>query len=255
MSTQGFSADEFDAIQAPLLGGDQATGEQFVAALNKLVGHIAGKIDSRHLHFDDRVQEGWIGAMQAAKRFDPAQGCKFSTYAMHWIRQAIMIAVKERDRQIRLPRNMIDTIPKITQANAMLAQTLGRPATEQELAEYVGIKPSRIRVILSPDAISINTPVSGGDETLTLADIEVSPDPGPCSIAMQNERYELVRTLLSILDDPEEVLALEHRFGLNGKDILSFREIGELLGMSLEGARKVYMRALRKLRRHADELR
>jgi len=235
---------------------DQATKYMIQANLRLVVSVAKGHID-RGMPLPDLIQEGNIGLMQAAQKFDHRRGFKFSTYAIPWIWQAINRAVNDQSRLVRLPGHVVGALTKLTRAKNSLAQKLGRPPTEKELSSETGLPPKKIESLLklsSRRSVSFEAPV--GEEGSQLGDFIADlaiPDPGEEATASLL-KAKLSRTLESLT--PRERRIIELRFGLGNEYSRTLEEAGTELGLTKERIRQIEKEALAKLRHpsHSREL-
>ncbi len=227
----------------------QEAREKLIRHNLRLVVSIAKRYRSSELPLIDLIQEGNIGLMTAVERYDPELGYRFSTYATFWIRQAIGRAVANLSRTIRVPVHMHDLIAKIRRAEAQIEQVKGRPATNEELAEQLGIEVSRVEQARSsiPRTSSLDKPI-GEDGESTIGDL--LPDPRSEEVvdeALTNAIREQIRRSLDQLTERERgVLML--RFGLGGEQPRTLAEIADHYGISRERVRQIEKEALAKLR-------
>jgi len=243
-------------LQATLLRvrrGDQEAQQaksDMVKANLRLVVSVAKRYMNRGLHLLDLVQEGSLGLMRAADKFDYRRGFKFSTYATWWVMQAVSRALGEQARTIRIPIHMNDQLNKFFRASRQLERELGRAPADEELAEQMkttGDKVSKLRVI-SREPISLDTPI-GSDEVSTLGELiadrrTTSPSDTVLATEVHDETAAFLRTLV-----PREEQVLRLRFGVGCAREHTLEEIGEDLAVTRERVRQIELRALRKLRR------
>jgi RNA polymerase primary sigma factor len=234
----------------------QATNHMIQANLRLVVSVAKGHIDWG-VPLPDLIQEGNIGLMQAVQKFDHRRGCKFSTYAIPWIWQAINRAANEQSRLVRLPGHVIENLTKLARARNSLAQKLGRQPTDKELASETGLQPKKIESLLklsSSGPVSFEKPVGeeGGQLGDFIADQKI-PQPEEQSTASLL-REELRKTLESLT--PRERRVIELRFGLGNEYGRTLAEVGTELGLSKERIRQIEKEALAKLRHpsHSREL-
>ncbi|MCI0346910.1 MAG: sigma-70 family RNA polymerase sigma factor, partial [Chloroflexi bacterium] len=194
------------------------------------------------------IEEGNLGLLTAARKFDPARGTRFSTYATWWIRQGITRAIADKSRAIRVPAHLGDTISMLGRTSSQLLKTLGREPTAQELADETGFPLAKVEDALriAPDLVSLSAPLANDDRELG----DILPDGRvvmPDEAADATMRRLALRDSLARLDDRERaVLAL--RFGLGADRPLTLEEVGEQFAVTRERIRQIEAKALTKLR-------
>ena len=230
----------------------KAAREQLINANSRLVISIAKKYIGRGVPFLDLIQEGSIGLIRAAKKFDYRRGHKFSTYATWWIRQAVTRAIADQGRTIRVPVHMGDQINKLLGVSHQLTQELGREPTTAELAEAMGISERKVEQIIqiARRPVSLETPIDE-DEESTLGDfIEDEESMAPAEAATQNLLKEAIREVLAELP-PREVKILQLRYGLLDGHSYTLEEVGKKMGVTRERVRQIEAQALSRLRHPA----
>ncbi|NCO36426.1 MAG: hypothetical protein AUJ92_09005 [Armatimonadetes bacterium CG2_30_59_28] len=251
------TADEEVSLAKRIEKGDRSAFDQMVESNLRLVGNIARKFlrfAGSSLTLADLIQEGNLGLIRAVKKFEYHKGYKFSTYASYWIRQAIVRAIAEQSRSIRLPVHIVESVGKANKASAVLLQKLGRTPTVSELSTEMGWQEEHTRDVVEKMAepISLDLPL-GDEEDCTLIDfVEDRDSMSPSDAATRFVlRLELDRAFDSLLTERErEVLQL--RFGLTGMNPKTLDEIGRHFNLTRERIRQIESSALRKLRQHGD---
>lgn len=231
--------------------------EHTTESLNKLVTHnlkfvvtVAKQYQGQGLTLEDLINEGNIGLMKAAERFDPDKGFKFISYAVWWIRQSIIAAIYSKGRSIRATVSYISTINKINKETSKFIEQHNREPSFEELSEILNIDEDKIIELKSrySTITSLDTPVSNDTETSTLVDLIENEDIiSPDDSISKSLNQERLKTILNSLPDREKTIIIEH-FGLFGIYPKPFDEIGKKLGITGERVRQIKNNALKILK-------
>jgi RNA polymerase primary sigma factor len=241
--------DEEIKLARRIRRGDQQALEQLTKANLRFVVSVAKQYQNQGLSLGDLINEGNLGLIKAAKRFDETRGYKFISYAVWWIRQSILQALAEQSRVVRLPLNRVGALNKIGKMYSNLEQEFEREPTPEEIAEHLEISPLEVTDTLrmSGRHLSMDAPFSQGEDN-RLLDIVHNENQPPPDFKLMHEslRQEIDRALATL--SPREAEVVRLYFGLGREHPLTLEEIGELFKLTRERVRQIKEKALRRLR-------
>lgn len=243
------SAEEEVILAQKIREGDQAALERLTKTNLRFVVSVAKQYQNQGLTLGDLINEGNLGLIKAAKRFDETKGFKFISYAVWWIRQSILQAIAEQSRIVRLPLNQVGSLSKISKAYSRLEQEFEREPSPEELADILETTVDKVSDTLSNSGrhVSMDAPFVQGEEN-TLLDVLENQDPDTDSTLIDESLSEEIKRALATLTDRErEIIVLF--FGLTGANHqLSLEEIGEKFSLTRERVRQIKDKALQRLR-------
>lgn len=234
--------------------GDQAALEKLTKANLRFVVSVSKQYQNQGLSLPDLINEGNLGLIKAAQRFDETRGFKFISYAVWWIRQSILQALAEQSRIVRLPLNKIGAINKINRAFSKLEQEFEREPTADEISSILEITAQDVRDSMRTNSrhISMDAPLTSGEDTsgnmydLIENDDAPSPETGLLNESLRREIERSLRTLTS-----REAEVVRYFFGLNGQHALTLEEIGERFDLTRERVRQIKEKAIRRLKHNS----
>ena len=231
--------------------GDELALDKLTKANLRFVVSVAKQYQGHGLTLSDLINEGNVGLIKAAKKFDETKGFKFISYAVWWIRQSIMLAIVEHSRLIRLPLNKAGNVSKVNKAVSAFEQEFEREPTSAELAEVLHLKDADVRDIIVSNIkhVSMDAPLGGDSEDGSMAEIledkgEDTPDHSLINESLKNE----IATALKVLSEREAEVVAAY-FGINGFTAMSVDEIAQKFSLSRERVRQIKERAIRRLRK------
>ena len=231
--------------------GDELALDKLTKANLRFVVSVAKQYQGHGLTLSDLINEGNVGLIKAAKKFDETKGFKFISYAVWWIRQSIMLAIVEHSRLIRLPLNKAGNVSKVNKAVSAFEQEFEREPTSAELAEVLHLKDADVRDIIVSNIkhVSMDAPLGGDSEDGSMAEIledkgEDTPDHSLINESLKNE----IATALKVLSERDAEVVAAY-FGINGFSAMSVDEIAQKFNLSRERVRQIKERAIRRLRK------
>ncbi|WP_394992128.1 RNA polymerase sigma factor RpoD/SigA [Emticicia sp.] len=241
--------DEEVILAQKIREGDQLSLERLTKANLRFVVSVAKQYQNQGLSLGDLINEGNLGLIKAAQRFDETRGFKFISYAVWWIRQSILQALAEQSRIVRLPLNRVGSLNKISKTFSDLEQKFEREPSPEELAEVLEITAAEVidTLKISGRHVSVDAPFVQGEENSLLDvlenDSEIKPDQGLIDDSL---RREVMRALSTLTQREAEVIT--YYFGLNGEQAMTLEEIGEKFNLTRERVRQIKEKAIRRLR-------
>jgi len=245
------SPEEEVELARKIRAGDKAALERLTKANLRFVVSVSKQYQNQGLALPDLINEGNVGLIKAAERFDETRGFKFISYAVWWIRQSILQALAEQARIVRLPLNKIGSINKINKAYSELEQKFERPPSAEELAEFIGCTTEEIKQSLSHNGrhVSMDAPLVEGDESSSsMYDVLANDSlPGPESnLVVESLRKDIERSLTALTQRESDVVRLF--YGLEGRSPMSLDEIGVRFDLTRERVRQIKEKAIRRLK-------
>lgn len=254
-STPLITAQEEVKLAQRIRKGDKTALEKLTKANLRFVVSVAKNYQNQGLSLADLINEGNIGLIKAAKRFDETRGFKFISYAVWWIRQAILQALAEQSRIVRLPLNRVGTLHKIGKISSRLEQTYGRNPSPEEIATKLELSENEVSDTLkiSNTHLSLDQPFSVSEDNSLIDILEDEYQPGPDEALLDMSlRVEIDKALDTLTPREAEVINLY--FGLNAEKALTLEEIGTRFNLTRERVRQIKEKAIRRLR-HASRSR
>ncbi|MDR0376633.1 MAG: RNA polymerase sigma factor RpoD/SigA [Spirochaetaceae bacterium] len=245
--------EEEDAIAREAAKGNKAAQDRLINANLRFVVNVAKKYQGQGIPFSDLISEGNIGLMNAITRYDVDKGYHFISYAVWWIRQAILKAICEKSRMIRLPLNRANELVQIEKARKLVQDGHSAEAEVNEIAKLLGMGPEHVADILniSRDLVSLDSPVYADKDSSILGDfIEDQDYKAPDEYAMDSAMYSDIEAVLETLNQKEAEI-IRFRYGLGTRAPLSLREIGDRFNLTKERIRQIEKKALKRLQHPA----
>ncbi len=243
------SFEEEVELSALIQAGNTQARDRLVEANMRLVINIARSYRTSLIPIEDLIQEGAIGLMTAAERFDPSKGYRFSTYATHWIRQSISRAIDNKSKAIRIPAHVSESLRKIERIRTAYTRERGEDPTTEYIAQELGTTVRKVNLLLQANQEPVSLDMLVGDEdSASLASLlnDVTAE-NPQDAVITAEIQEILNNLLQILT-PREREVMSQRMGFEGDAAHVLQEIGENLQISRERVRQIELQALRKLK-------
>ena len=246
--------DEVELAQG-IRRGDEEALDKLVRSNLRFVVSVAKKYQNQGVALSDLINEGNLGLIRAAHKFDETKGIKFISYAVWWIRQAILQALAEQSRIVRVPLNRAGALHRIGKRSAALLQELGREPTVEELADELDLSEDEVRrtLSLSQTHLSLDAPLTPGEDNRLLDYLPDQFSPGPDDETYDRALLNTVEEALGTLKEREAKI-LRLYFGLDSQEPMTLEEIGSILGITRERVRQIKEKALLRLR-HASRAR
>ena len=242
------AAEDEDRVARLARSGDSLALDRLVRANLRFVVSVAKKYQNRGMPFSDLIQEGNVGLVTAARKFDPDQGVKFISYAVWWIRQAILAALAKQSRAVRLPLNRATELARVIRVREELKQSLGREPSAEEIAEIAELDTATVEMLqaLNVAEVRLDAPVGTGDDNQLVDRFLVDESSAEESLESKLLREQIARALQEL--KPRDARVVRLYYGLQGEEEHTLEQIGELLGVTRERVRQLRDRALRELR-------
>ncbi|MFO0321322.1 MAG: RNA polymerase sigma factor RpoD/SigA [Bacteroidota bacterium] len=243
------TAQEEVVLAQKIREGDQKALDKLVKANLRFVVSVSKQYQNQGLSLPDLINEGNMGLIKAARRFDETRGFKFISYAVWWIRQCILQALAEQSRVVRLPLNKIGAINKINRTFGLLEQQLEREPNAEEISEILEMAPADIIETLKSQGrhISMDSPIGNSEDAGNMYDLMMNEESSPDNdLLIESLRNEINRSLAGLTQRETEVITLY--YGLNGSNAHTLEEIGEKYDLSRERVRQIKEKAVRRLK-------
>ena len=243
------TAQQEVAIARKVRQGDAEAMQELVKRNLRFVISVAKKYQNRGMALTDLIGEGNVGLLTAARKFDPDQGVKFISYAVWWIRQAILAALARHGRTVRVPLNRTADLSRLSRTTTLLKERLGRMPTVEELARATGLTAEAVRSLsaLNTEAVRLDHPTREGDGGERMERFTIGEQEGTDSSTMQNSQTSDIEAALATLP-PRDARVLRLYFGLDDGNSRTLEEIGRMMGVTRERIRQLRDRALMRLR-------
>ncbi len=241
--------EDEDRLARLAQAGDPLALEQLIRANLRFVVSVAKRYQNRGLAFGDLIQEGNIGLVTAAKKFDPDQGVKFISYAVWWIRQAILASLARQSRSVRLPLNRATELARVLRVSEELKQTLGRDPTAPEIGLKAELKPTIVEMLLALNVaeVRLDAPIGEAEDSNLIERFLVDEDQVDVSVEHRILQDRIADALGEIR--PRDARVLRLYYGLQGESEHTLEQIGQILGVTRERVRQLRDRALMEIRR------
>ncbi len=243
------NADEEVVLAKKIREGDQAALEKLTKANLRFVVSVAKQYQGQGMTLPDLINEGNLGLIKAAKRFDETRGFKFISYAVWWIRQSIIQAISEQSRMVRLPLNKIGAISKINKGASALEQQLEREASAQEISEFLDLPEQEVANVLHMNTrhVSVDAPFQDGEDH-GLLDVMINEDSPKAdkTLIVESLRAEINRSLATLTERESEVIKMF--YGIDGYREISLEEIGAKFDLTRERVRQIKEKAIKRLK-------
>jgi RNA polymerase primary sigma factor len=247
--------DEEVRLAKLIRGGEEGALDKLVRSNLRFVVSVAKKYQNQGVPLSDLINEGNLGLIRAAHKFDETKGIKFISYAVWWIRQAILQALAEQSRIVRVPLNRAGALHRIGRKSSSLLQELGREPTAEEIAEEMSLSQDEVErtLAISQSHLSLDAPIKPGEDSRLLDYLPDQFSPGPDDEAYDHALRQTIEEALATLKDREARIVRLY-FGLDETEPMTLEEIGTQLGITRERVRQIKERALERLR-HASRAR
>ncbi len=253
-SLELLTPEEERKLALRIVQGDEGARKRMIESNLRLVLKVAKRYTGRGLPLLDLIEEGNIGLIKAVEKFKPEKNCRFSTYAILWIRQSIERALVNQSRTVKIPAHVASDMKRMIRASRSLTQRLGREPLIQEVAEEMGVEVDYVSRLMMAvrKATSIETPLDE-EEGYHLSDtLKVGEQSGPFSIAEHTALFKLISSWLDLIS-PQEKMVIDLRFGLRDGEPKTLEAIGEVFGVTRERIRQIEVKALLRLRKVMEE--